>query len=260
MKSLQDITLNLWQFDTCPVSVIKSRFCHLCFLTLEIRRDATNKDYSLSIPRLFHSLCHSGRSVTLKIHGKGCPTVELQIVHLDVVALPFLHLDFFLSVAHAISFPSVYQRITVDNDTQPIIVPYHEIQLFRSFCHITSLKLCREMCEFHSRFKHSVSTIVQLNRSVIMCHHRRFSLHLNIVPVAHLHTLLTVSTDHAVEDTVPLLHPCDIASFEIRPFAHLLLDTFECCYCMRRLTEIDAPHHYGVGSIRSHHDDFLIPL
>ena len=127
MEGTKDITLTLWQFDAATVATIEARQIDIGFLTLQQGRDASHEDDGLGIAGALHHLTDGGLVMPLDVEAERGTTLQLHVVNLDGVLLTLYYLQLARGVGEAVLVPSVLHGVTIDDDTQPVVIGQHHL-------------------------------------------------------------------------------------------------------------------------------------
>ena len=113
------------------------------------------------------------------------------------------------------------------------------------------------MGEIHTRCKHGITTIAQIDGSLHHIRSHRLALLILIVPIGSLHSLT-----EEVETALLHLVSCQGTSRNILYLSplHIVADALEDGGRTGRITRIVASQHDGVIGIRSHHHNLLIAV
>ena len=113
------------------------------------------------------------------------------------------------------------------------------------------------MSKIHTRRKHGVTTIAQIDGSLHHIRSHRLALLILIVPIGSLHSLT-----EEVETAFLHLVSCQGTSRNILHLSplHIVADALEDSGRTGRITRIVASQHDGVIGIRSHHHNLLIAV
>ena len=257
VQTSHHVALHLWKFDAGAVATLESWGVHFHFLTFETWRDASHEHHHIGIVALAHHLVNIHVAMVINIQFEESKPRGLSIIHLERIILACLHLDFVGIFSRAMLIPTSHECIAIENDTTKVLEIHVDDDGFGLVGMVSCSVASTEVLEIHTLSKGGVATIDEGNRCCVANIGNRISLRGCGIPIATTQTTGAIGLTEAGETTFQQDITRVSTSSHVSHLGTLLLNALENADSGSRCAIVVAPQHGGIGSIRSHHHNFL---